>query len=394
MDRGLSVAASCLVLLALLTISLGIEAVCAAENDPVEPAEGGTPLSEASTPAAGGASEVAPADSIPGHSLFPLPFVFYQPETHWGGGVGLLHTYRMSPRTRSSSDGLALVYTERKQFSVGLSAEMFLPGDRGRLGSDLTWSRFPDLFYGTGNRTLESDEEEYTLEHQKISVEARKAFRTSLYLGVAALYHKTRSVERESGGRLAAGGVRGSHGGRTVALGAIASFDDRDRVYHPFRGSYVTLTIRRAGRALGSDFHYTRGELDARRYVSLKPGHVLAGQLLLTAIRGGAPFYDLASLGGANVLRGVYEGRFREANRVVGQAEYRFPVWRRVGGATFAGVGEVSKSPSRLRLDGFHLEFGAGVRFLLSAQDGTRLRIDYGGGKDGTGVYFAFGEPF
>jgi outer membrane protein assembly factor BamA len=331
---------------------------------------------------------------VPGHKLFPLPFVFYQPETKLGGGVGLLHTYRAAADARTSSNGLIFVLTQRKQFSTTLSGERYTAGDRWRLGAAATWSRFPNFFYGIGNDTREADEEAFTPRQVALGVDVRRALRRGLYVGMLAIYQDTRIVEREAGGALDRQTVPGSRGGVLAGVGLTATLDDRDRVYAPRRGRLIGLAGGRYDAAFGSDFELWRAELDVRNYQSLGHRHVLAAQLLATAASGAPAFYDRAALGGANILRGYYEGRYRDRARLVMQLEHRFPVWRRFGGAAFFGVGQAADDPGDVRLDAFHRAGGAGLHWLLSREDGVNLRADVGVGSGDSGVYFAFGDAF
>lgn len=325
--------------------------------------------------------------------IFPIPFLFYQPETKLGGGVGLLTTYRTAPGTRASSANAFVAFTQRRQFTVIVQSERFTPGDRWRLGGEAAFSRFPDLFYGVGNATNKIDEEDVTLQHLRALVDVRRAIGPGAYLGVTGGFQHTRRREVDSGGIIEADTLAGSRGGTIAAFGVVGAHDRRDNSFATRRGTYGAVTIRRAARALGGDFAYTRADLDLRGFMT-RGRHTVAGQLLASATDGAAPFYDLAVLGGSNVLRGYYEGRFRDRQRLVAQAEWRFPVYRRVSGVAFAGAGQVMRTWGDMRADGLHGAWGGGVRFLLSPEERVNLRIDFGMGRGEGGVYFALSEAF
>ena len=62
----------------------------------------------------------------------------------------------------------------------------------------------------------------------------------------------------------------------------------------------------------------------------------------LARIAGGqTPFYRLPALGGQNMLRGYYEGRYRDELYLASQVEYRTRLWRRIGAVAFAALGDV-----------------------------------------------------
>ena len=53
---------------------------------------------------------------------------------------------------------------------------------------------------------------------------------------------------------------------------------------------------------------------------------MLALQAYAFINNGDVPLRSLASLGGANSMRGYYDGRYRDKDQIVFQAEYRVPV--------------------------------------------------------------------
>jgi hypothetical protein len=334
------------------------------------------------------------ADGDDRHRLFPLPFVFYQPETSWGGGAGLLHTYRLDPEARLSTSRLFLLYTRRHQYSGLLEAEVTTPGNRYVIVGELGGSHFPDLFYGIGNNTQIEDEEAYTLDQAQIAVELRRSFGENVQVGFSPVYRSTRIRDVEPDGALADGQFPGRDGGGVMAAGVVAVFDSRDDLLAPFTGVYAAARSRAYLRILGGKHRFTRHEVDARRYLTVRGGQVLALQALVTLQTGTPPFFELATLGGDEVLRGSYEGRYRARNRVVAQAEYRFPLWRRFGAVVFGGVGQVADRLSEVRPGELHVSGGTGLRFRLSSAERVNLRVDFGLANGESGVYFGLGEAF
>lgn len=336
----------------------------------------------------------APPPAVPGHKLFPLPILFYQPETKLGGGVGLLHTYRTALESRISSNGLFAVVTQRRQYSISLSGELYTAGNRWRLATWLGWSRFPNFFYGIGNDTRAEDEEAFTPAQVGVGLDVRRSPRPGLYVGMLAIYQETRIVASEPAGAIGTHAVPGSSGGTLVGIGVSVMLDDRDRVYTPRRGRVLSVVVGRYDGLFGSDFELWRGELDVRYYRALGKRQTLAMHFVTTVTSGTPAFYDNAALGGPNVLRGYYEGRYRDRSRLVAQLEHRSLLWKRIGGAVFLGAGEVAGDLGDLRLDGFHVAGGAGLRWLVSPADGVNLRVDVGIGNGDSGLYFAFGDAF
>ena len=68
----------------------------------------------------------------------------------------------------------------------------------------------------------------------------------------------------------------------------------------------------------------------------------------------------------------------------------------RLGAAVFGGVGQVSNVLGDLAFDRFHPSAGAGLRFLLSPDEGLNIRADFGYGfhTKSPGFYLGIGEVF
>jgi outer membrane protein assembly factor BamA len=342
----------------------------------------------------GGAPE--PPDSGPGGigRFFPLPAVFYQPETGWGFGAALLHTVRLAPDARTGSNFLAAVYTLKKQYAVQLTSELYTAGNRFVVVGEASGSHFPDKFYGLGNATRADTSEDYTLDQVKGAVELRVRVRPRLYFGPSILYQWADVRDTATGGLLAGGSVPGARGGTVMGVGVGVMLDTREHSLAPRGGAFVVLRARLQDHDLVGDFDYLRFELDGRWYTTVTRNHVLAVQLVASGSTGDPPFFDLAELGGANVFRGSYEGRFRDRQRIAAQAEYRLPVWGPLGVVAFGSAGQVLRSWRDFAPGDLHLAGGGGVRFVLSRTERVSLRIDLGFGPGESGVYFALGEAF
>lgn len=82
----------------------------------------------------------------------------------------------------------------------------------------------------------------------------------------------------------------------------------------------------------------------------------------LTTADGQVPFYDLASLGGSESLRGYRRGRFRDRGAVFATATYKYPVWKLLDGELFYETGRTFHRPGDFTFAGWKSSFGAGLR--------------------------------
>jgi outer membrane protein assembly factor BamA len=145
---------------------------------------------------------------------------------------------------------------------------------------------------------------------------------------------------------------------------------------------------------LGADFEFNQTTLDLRRYLPIGESRVVALRALGIASGGTVPFQLMPQLGGDQLLRGYFGGRFRERQLLAAQAEFRSRVWKRLGLVAFAAAGQVARDLDGLGIDRFRYSGGLGLRFLLISQEGMNLRADFGFGEDQSAFYIGFGEVF
>ncbi len=326
-------------------------------------------------------------------SVIPFPGVFYTPETSVGFAAFALGTWT------PEDDGLkphvyraGTVYTLKSQVSLFLGSEDYFAGDNLRLATELSFARFPDIYYGIGPDS--GLEEDYTPNEARITVSAGWRVAPSLYVGPVYRFAFSSLADTTQGGALAGGGVPGSGDFASSGGGLLAIWDSRDSAIYPRAGRLVEVEAAGYPRPLGSTGDWVSLRLDARSYHRLLRDHVIALQAVAELTGGDVPLRELPRLGGESLLRGYYDGRFRDKTMVALQTEYRFPIVWRFGGVVFAGVGQVAETPADLSLDSLKVAGGAGLRFLVETTQHVNLRIDFGQSLDGNGFYLQVTEAF
>jgi outer membrane protein assembly factor BamA len=330
----------------------------------------------------------------PKSGVYPLPILFYTPETGFAGGAAVLYLYRNSQSDRASSLTADIIYTRKKQFVSELSGDQYFQAGRYRLVTYFSWQKYPNKFFGIGNNTPDSSEEAYTPKTLYLRAALYRNLSSHVNVGPMVSYASVSSNETEPGGLLADGHIAGSQGGRSVGLGFVANWDSRDNTFAAQSGSFCQITTVLYRHAFGSDFSYDDIQVDARTFFGTFAGHVVAVQSAGEFINGSAPFQRLAKFGGSNLMRGYLEGRFRDKNAVLVQAEYRVPVWWRFGLVGFAGAAEVADRITRFALNGLWFAGGIGFRFAFNPEERINLRCDYGVGSNSSGVYINITEAF
>jgi len=130
-------------------------------------------------------------------------------------------------------------------------------------------------------------------------------------------------------------------------------------------------------------FNFNRYGLDARAFVPLgSPQRVLAfrGALLFDEADGGnaVPFFMQRSLGGSHTLRGFDSFRWRGAEIMLYQAEYRWeplPFWDL---NIFVDAGAVGGRVEALSFDNIEADWGFGTRLKTYRDVVVRFEIAFG----------------
>jgi hypothetical protein len=336
-----------------------------------------------------------------------LPILFYTPETSVGFGAGSLFQFRMpgaSEKGRSSSVALGAVYTLEKQTVAQLTPELRFGDDDYVLRLDLLGAKFPSRFYGIGNEPEQQRYDTFTDCYMRGELDARvRPFRReqvlgSLYLGVhfSAAWsdiHDVRPSEPNQPRMFDAVNDPGERPLFASGLGPSIAWDSRDGLNWPTQGSFIELKATEYAPAFGSEVHYRRLLIDARRYQPLWFSHILALRVVAQSVWGDVPFQRLPQLGGAAMFRGWYTGQLRGPRLIAIEAEYRVPLGQRWAVVAFGSAGRVGEHVRGLSPRGIHLAGGGGVRFSVDKRDRINIRLDLAYG-DSLRPYLQFREAF
>jgi hypothetical protein len=323
-----------------------------------------------------------------------VPVVMYTPETHVGFGGFFVHFFRPPPDEKERVSSLAFVAlaTTRRQVILETHPDFYFYSGGLHLFGKIEYQHFPDSFWGVGPHTPDEDEERYTRDRFRAKLGAQHRIIGPLFAGVAVDlmdYHGTYGPD----GIFANETFIGESGGFTTGAGPSVVYDTRDNTVATHSGTLLSSTFLWFGPPV-SRYTFRKFVLEARQFFDLGRGHAI-GARFYGEIQGGAvPYYHLAMLGGDEMLRGYYLGRYRDETLAEIEAEYRYPIYWRFGGVVFAGAGEVAPTVGEL----FHVPIrwavGGGLRFSLSDSERLNLRLDAGVGPHTYGLYFTAREAF
>jgi outer membrane protein assembly factor BamA len=187
----------------------------------------------------------------------------------------------------------------------------------------------------------------------------------------------------------------GYMGGLSHGIGLGVLNDQRDNTLNPHQGSsLINVNVTSFSSFIGSDFNFTRFEIDFRKYYSFLSRNIIAFQFTGMSNIGDPPFKLSANLGGRRILRGYHSSRYIDKQMLAIQAELRMKIYQRIGAVAFAGAGTVFTKNSDAIKRPIKPSLGGGFRFMIDKQNQANLRFDVAYGMDGLAYYFSYGEAF
>jgi hypothetical protein len=336
-------------------------------------------------------------------SFVYVPVLTTAPETGVEvGGSGLFSFYTDTVKKTNVSNifGYASI-TTKDQTNLTLNSTYWFPGNSLHLYGAISYINFPFDFYGIGNAT--SDASKVVLgEHRfKLNLEAEKKIGDYFLFGLVggAFYYHFHETDLQSL-YYTDPQVDDRNGGPSIFAGPSIIFDTRNNNTYTTRGTIVTAYLD-LNRGMFSNSRYEGGffNIEYSSFFQLAPKWVLGFDIQEQSLVGGqSPFYLLPAMGSDELMRGYYNGRFRDRNYLAGQTELRYRMTRRFGLDAFAATGEVFHTD----FDAHDLkpDYGGGIRYFFDVQKGLTIRMDYGVGEKRPGesrqqgLYIALGEAF
>lgn len=326
-----------------------------------------------------------------------FPFLLKSPETSLGFGAAgafFFKAQKNEPTDRTSDISLIALYTLRKQVVVVMNSTVYFKGEEKIFRAQVSNSYYPDRFWGLGNSTTKAAEENYSI-HQYF-INPQFLFRTlqKFYLGINLEFQHVYDFTYERGGVFDREQVVGRFGGDVPGAGVLLTWDTRNSAYSPDKGSFAELNSTRYHKLIGGDFNFWAHTIDLRKFFRLTPSTVLAAQSVLRMSSGEVPVRNLSMVGGSELMRGYWKGRFSDKNMFALQTEFRQFLFWRIGIVGFGGLAQVSDKVSTFGLNQFHWAAGGGLRLMVQKKEKLNLRIDYGFGEQSSGLYVILKEAF
>lgn len=342
------------------------------------------------------------SDSTRSGSLLFLPVLGYSQETglEFGAtGIYNFYTDRADTGIFTSNLNSVVSFTTEKQVNLKLESDLWTTGNTYHYIAALRYKKYPFNFYGLGDQTRADDKQVLTQNFFQVNLEAEKKILPRYYAGLNVLFENF-DYREEDGTDFTSPSLAGAGGGRYLAFGISQSYDSRNSNTETTKGFYARGKYAWAPDFWGGE-HFTGSLLsvDLRGFLPLQRQLTLGFQgILETVLSDSTPFYLTPQLGNDEIMRGYYQGRYRDENYLAVQSELRYRLHPRIGLAAFLGAGSVYRNEidlSKLKLAG-----GGGVRYFFDLEHHSSIRFDYaigekkaGEGRQG-GFYLALGQAF
>lgn len=338
--------------------------------------------------------------------FFFYPVIGYRPETGIEFGVSSLYVFYAKEDTsnRLSEINAYGFFTLKSQYGLNVDHAIYSDKDKWFFLGELDFEQFPIKYYGIGNDAPEDNIALVDATQIKIRERVLRRLANNFYIGLETDFVSLSNVTFEdpdnSNQEVDFSLPFGANGTTNFGAGLGLVFDQRRNVLNVRDAFFSEVAFLDYNTFWKSDVEYSKIISDTRFFKSFNERNVLAMQLLGEFNFGGeVPFNQLSQMGGENMMRGYFRGRFRDENQIAAQMEYRLLPLKlgfsdRIGATVFAGAGDVFSSWDELQIEDIKWSAGVGARFLLFQQKDVYLRFDYAFTPDGTGFYIGVGEAF
>ena len=284
-------------------------------------------------------------DTLRKASFLPLPSFGYAQETGFQFGVGAIvgfYTDRADTLNRPSSLTLNLNYSTLKAYNLSSMIDIWGKGNKLHYLGELRFKRMPFNFYGIGNNTDEANEDKLIQQQIKVLLQAEKQLLPKAYTGVSLGFENYKYRDIVSDGIFSRDPYYNNRTGSVFYVGVSQSYDSRNNNNYTTKGLFIRGTYQYAPDVF-SDGNFTGSQvkIDARNFWSLSKSFAIGVQgLYNTLISKNTPIYLLPQMGNDEMMRGYYNGRYRDKNLLALQAELRYRYSSRFGATVFLGVPE------------------------------------------------------
>ncbi|MCU0471262.1 MAG: outer membrane protein assembly factor [Arcicella sp.] len=328
------------------------------------------------------------------------PFAFYLPETNLVIGAGIKRFYNFGKDndslTRVSNIAASIQYSLNGQFLMRSQYQIFTNQEKYYITGYMGYSRFPITYYGIGNDIDMTKGETIAFNYIRFDNLTYRRVGKNSFAGLGWRYMNMYNVSMKENSMLESQNIQGRYGSSVSGINISYLLDNRDNILTPSKGVFAQVIYSIHHKATASSHAFNRWQIDTRYYFKpfRKREDVLSFQGYGFLSVGDVPFNELAQMGGDMIMRGYFQGSYRDKNLLALQTEYRLQVLKRWGLTGFAGLGGISDEMGAFNINALKPSYGGGLRFKINRKENVNLRMDYGFGNGQQNIYFFIAEAF
>ncbi len=345
-------------------------------------------------------------DSVTSKPAFSaLPAAGYTLVSKWAVTLTGNVAFRTDASAQISTVTSYVSYTQNRQFLFPVESDIWTKNNKYNLVGDFRFYSYPQSTFGLGSNSNIRNEDPMDYLYFRFYETVLRHVAGHFYAGGGYIidYHSDISHSGTLNGAPSDFKTYGA-ASKTVASGFTLNtlFENRDNPIYPEKGFYGAVQYRSNLNYLGSSSKWKSLVIDLRKYIRLPAAsnNVLAFWSYDWLVLEGKPGYlDLPSNQWdeySSTGRGYIQGRFRGAQEVYGEMEYRFQITRNglLGGVLFLNGQSYSAAPGT-KLQSIQPGFGPGLRIKLNKTSKTNISFDYGFGRQKSGgLFINIGEVF
>ena len=343
-----------------------------------------------------------------GKAIF-TPFIApsYSPELAWLISAGGLITFKTDPTDKNlmrSSIPLSIGYSTNGSVTASVRGFIYGKKDKYHLSGEFSFKDMPDHYWGVGyengRSTPRPDSTQYHRSWYQLKGSYVYKLLPKIYSGLFLDINQTIASELNPHMRKDPNVMNYGRGIRNIGIGISAQYDSRDLAVNAYKGMLLDLSLVSYNKFMGGENRFCSINLDFRKFIPLnQPRHTLAFHFKATQTFGEVPWSDMALLGTPFDLRSYTWGRYRDKAMALGIVEYRHMFNAKPGSSNFAnkhgfvtwiGTGSLAPKLSQLKKS----LPSAGIGYRLETQTRMNFRVDFGVGKNSSGLYITFNEAF
>ncbi len=332
----------------------------------------------------------------------------YSPELEFAISGGALVTFSTKPSdtllTRSSVPVAFTISSNGSKLLTSYWTTFFLSNDLLLTGI-FQFRDLADHYFGVGYENgLNTDFPDSTHYKRRYwQLYGKPMWKTSktLYMGFIADFNYTEAYDVNEHMMHDPDFIRDGPENKNTGFGFAASYDTRDFPQNAYSGAMAAISYTWYNDFFGGQNKYQVLDIEYRKYFSVssaKSGRIIAIDFHARHCFNDVPYGELSYSGSSSDIRGYRTLQFRDrvSNNFVVEYRHKFHgnsfMAKRSGFVIWGAVGSIGPETGKSFFVNTLPNAGAGYRFEVEHR--LNVRIDYGVGKESSGLYFNFQEAF